>query len=519
MINQKQIAQSILGFSFTSSEVARQEYTVKSGFPQFKEIFGDNLVKSQAAVSNKSDFQYGRRDLNSKKYVPSQREIYHTNSTKKQHIDSQQAKKNDRRDIREDDKSRSSSKSKHKSGLMEDTIAKILGLNTGDFMQLLAFMDIKPEDVADNSMTTAIAQKIAEMMEIPQEQKQTLDAIMQMVNEKINALTAKGHTDLAKGNMEDNPSDIAVFDENISHTGNNNISSFEVINMLDLKKITEAVKYRIQQLSEKSQKNPDALENLINGSIEELTDQNKVLLDEKFSESKNYFTNIMDNDDVKEVDSSNAAETNTQGENPAGRQMMPYEKADNTIDKNEKMDFEDVKAAQYDSFSVNELKKTGSLTQVVKLHNVSETPKNEIISQVISKAKVVLSGEKSEMTMDLKPDSLGKLSLKIVTERGMVVAKFEAESQQVKHVLESNMQLLKESLEKQGLCIQGLSVSVRQDSSGGFSNNDKTEKGHRAGIGRIGSKGEKIVSLSQLEQKQQNINPYNWTESKINFTA
>ena len=63
---------------------------------------------------------------------------------------------------------------------------------------------------------------------------------------------------------------------------------------------------------------------------------------------------------------------------------------------------------------------------------------------------MLLSGEKSEMVIDLKPDHLGKLALKIATERGIVVAKFIAENEQVKAALESNMNMLKESLEKQG---------------------------------------------------------------------
>jgi len=64
------------------------------------------------------------------------------------------------------------------------------------------------------------------------------------------------------------------------------------------------------------------------------------------------------------------------------------------------------------------------------------------------------------MVIDLKPEHLGKLELKIVTERGMVVAKFVAENEQVKAALESNMNMLKESLEKQGFLVEGFSVTV-----------------------------------------------------------
>ncbi len=96
----------------------------------------------------------------------------------------------------------------------------------------------------------------------------------------------------------------------------------------------------------------------------------------------------------------------------------------------------------------------------------ADMPKEEILKQVVDKASVVIDGDKSEMLMELKPDSLGKLSLKIVTERGMVMAKFVAENQQVKEIIESNMQILKDALSKQGVSVQGLSVSVGNEQHG-----------------------------------------------------
>ncbi len=97
--------------------------------------------------------------------------------------------------------------------------------------------------------------------------------------------------------------------------------------------------------------------------------------------------------------------------------------------------------------------------------------KYDIISQVADKVKVLLSQEKSEMVVDLKPDFLGRLSLKVVTERGMVSAQFIAESQQVKEILEGNMQLLKDALEKQGFSVQEFNVSVGQNQTGTSGNN------------------------------------------------
>ena len=111
---------------------------------------------------------------------------------------------------------------------------------------------------------------------------------------------------------------------------------------------------------------------------------------------------------------------------------------------------------------------------VLSIQKESPVSRNEIINQVIEKAKITLTGEKSEMVVDLKPDSLGKIAMKIVTEHGIVSAKFVTENQQVKQILESNMQFLKDTLEKQGLTVQGFTVSVGHGKSGGSNSDGNT---------------------------------------------
>ncbi len=90
--------------------------------------------------------------------------------------------------------------------------------------------------------------------------------------------------------------------------------------------------------------------------------------------------------------------------------------------------------------------------------------KEEVIKQIINKAVATVTEDKAQMVIDLKPDHLGKLVLKVVTERGIVTAQMVAENQQVKQLIESNFNMLKDALEKQGITVQQFSVSVGQDS-------------------------------------------------------
>jgi len=88
--------------------------------------------------------------------------------------------------------------------------------------------------------------------------------------------------------------------------------------------------------------------------------------------------------------------------------------------------------------------------------------KADVTRQIIEKAETIFREDKSEMVLQLKPESLGKISLKVIHERGEIIARFVAENEQVKAILEGNMQLLKDSLQKSGVMVQSLEVSVGQ---------------------------------------------------------
>ncbi len=155
----------------------------------------------------------------------------------------------------------------------------------------------------------------------------------------------------------------------------------------------------------------------------------------------------------------------------------------------------------------------------INTESYATTTAKEILSQIIGEAQVILSEGKSEMIMDLKPESLGKLSLKLITEKGIVMAKFVAENQQVMQVLESNMQLLKDSLQKQGLAVADFTVSVRQESAS-FSENKRQYGGENRHIKLSVRKSLAVeTQFPDFPQATSTGNPYIWESSTINLTA
>ncbi len=160
---------------------------------------------------------------------------------------------------------------------------------------------------------------------------------------------------------------------------------------------------------------------------------------------------------------------------------------DNDKDENKENKKDDKKEVKGETIKVsehrenNEVHQSTNNNQEITVKHIHDNPKaadinnsskiaktvdtKEIMKQVIDKAKVVITEDKSEMVIRLKPDHLGKLTLKIVTEEGMVTAKFDAENQKVKEIIEQNLADLKQSLKEQGLQLNSVEVSVGQDNS------------------------------------------------------
>jgi flagellar hook-length control protein FliK len=86
--------------------------------------------------------------------------------------------------------------------------------------------------------------------------------------------------------------------------------------------------------------------------------------------------------------------------------------------------------------------------------------KDQLFTQIMDHAKLMLSGNQSELEMSLKPEHLGKLQLKVLVENQVVTARFVAESQQVKQIIETNLNQLRDQLRESGLMVDHLSVSV-----------------------------------------------------------
>ena len=96
----------------------------------------------------------------------------------------------------------------------------------------------------------------------------------------------------------------------------------------------------------------------------------------------------------------------------------------------------------------------------------------EIVNQVIEQIKIAIKPESTSMELQLNPESLGRVDLTVASKNGVLTASITAENQIAKEAIESQIQVLKDNLNNQGLKVEAIEVTV---SEFGFKQN--TESG------------------------------------------
>jgi flagellar hook-length control protein FliK len=87
-------------------------------------------------------------------------------------------------------------------------------------------------------------------------------------------------------------------------------------------------------------------------------------------------------------------------------------------------------------------------------------PDESVMNQITEKLQTAIRSGLTEIRLQLRPESLGEVKLQIRVEGDVVFARIHVESQQVKQIVETNLQSLKESLMQQHLSCGSLEVSV-----------------------------------------------------------
>lgn len=98
-----------------------------------------------------------------------------------------------------------------------------------------------------------------------------------------------------------------------------------------------------------------------------------------------------------------------------------------------------------------------------RMQHVSSFQLN-IQEQIVNKIEINLLKNHQEVTMELTPKELGKLSLKLSETGGVITANIKVDNDKVRDLIVSSLNQLKSALEGQGISVGSFNVDVRKES-------------------------------------------------------
>lgn len=87
---------------------------------------------------------------------------------------------------------------------------------------------------------------------------------------------------------------------------------------------------------------------------------------------------------------------------------------------------------------------------------------HDIAAQIIEQVKLHIRPENTRMEIQLNPEQLGRVELEITSKNGELSARLNVQNDQVKEAVESQMQVLRDTLEAQGLKVENIEVTVAE---------------------------------------------------------
>ncbi len=85
---------------------------------------------------------------------------------------------------------------------------------------------------------------------------------------------------------------------------------------------------------------------------------------------------------------------------------------------------------------------------------------DDIIRQVSQMTRVIVGQAESSIEMQLNPANLGKVYLQVISREGVITAQLAAQNEAVKEALESQLVVLKENMNQQGMKVEAIEVTI-----------------------------------------------------------
>ncbi|MGM0370142.1 MAG: flagellar hook-length control protein FliK [Bacillota bacterium] len=426
--------------------------------------FLSSLKKKQNSFKKQSNYQ--QQNVNNENHNNSKQEdrIQRQDDIRKQNDRTQQGEVEEQNDSKEADKiQRDDSSSQNK---VEE--ADLLTDEKVDKLKELLKKDIEELSTEDLEALLAnlneLLQQISEQLKIKDSNEGALKEIVESISanaEQLEKLINDANTQQQDNPLKDLIKEMKSIQKKLLATQQNQAKqSQNKAKQQDLKNELSANLEKLNKLLEetnaklvKSSTNSNSKANLANNKLAQqfsLAQRKKVEPKKKQQTNPINSTKDINLDKLLQQTGINPQKLNSVGE--ATNLKVVTKNNESNLDFNNLSDF---KAGQFKSnpqTTSQSISQKSTATKTVDFQNILKQMNNKLDFSAMKQGK--------KITMQLEPEFLGKMQIKIGVEDGSVTAKILAESNQIKDLLSGDLAKLKSNLEQKGIEIDQFDVSV-----------------------------------------------------------
>lgn len=238
------------------------------------------------------------------------------------------------------------------------------------------------------------------------------------------------------------------------------------------------------------------------------------------------FSTVLDEVDADGIDANEAdmvEQTDAQIEEPmiTVQREVASDSEESGAKNDSKQDDQNIES-QFNQFVQNLSNSTQGVDATPNSHFEHLQQMQEIVDQVVENIKITLSADSTSMEIQLNPEHLGKVNLSVLAKHGQLTASFVVDNHMAKEAIESQLSVLKECLNEQGIKVEAIEVTVAEQ---GFSQNDFMNQGqgsfqNQAKRSNSASRMRKEDDLTEeVEEESVSINAINEGNGTVDFSA
>lgn len=124
------------------------------------------------------------------------------------------------------------------------------------------------------------------------------------------------------------------------------------------------------------------------------------------------------------------------------------------------------------------IKNANAANNQIRLEGITkELNTNDILNQIGSKFEQLKDGSSTKLTMTLRPNDLGRVTIELLSNANGISTNIIAQNSQVKELLDKNIDILKQQLAQQGINVQNIQVKTVEQNAQASLNNSFGDRG------------------------------------------